>query len=119
LIAWFLTRNEPKFYRSTTRISTVFAVPDEIRVNENFAAYDAEVKFNNTTSTLTSLPVISLLSYELIIHDLTDPKPFKVLTAEEMKSPVYKGLNKEQAITVFKDRLESMNLLTSFNPDEK
>src|SRR6476619_1732567 len=83
LIAWFLTRDEPKYYRSSTRISTGFAVPDEIRVNENFAAYDAEVKFNNTTSTLTSLPVISLLSYELILHDLTDSKPFKVLTAEE------------------------------------
>ena len=119
LIAWYLTRDEPKYYRSSTRISTGFAVPDEIRVNENFAAYDAEVKFNNTTSTLTSLPVISLLSYELIVHDLTDSKPFHVLTAEDMKSPVYKELNKDKAIVVFKDRLESMNLLTSFNPEEK
>ena len=36
-----------------------------------------------------------------------------------MKSPVYKGLNKEEAVAVFKDRLETMNLLTSFNPEEK
>ena len=51
LIAWYLTRDEPKYYRSSARISTGFAVPDEIKVNENFTLFDAEVKFNNATST--------------------------------------------------------------------
>lgn len=120
-VAWFLSRDEPKAYRSSTRISTGYGVPDEIRVNdENFSMFDAEVKFNNAINIWTSPAVISLLSYQLILHDLKDPvHAFRKLTTPQKESPLYKSVNQEQAIKVFEDKLESMSVLTSYKPDEK
>ena len=120
IVAWILTRNEPKSYFSSTRISTGFAVPDEIKVNEtNYNPYDADVKFNNAINTWTSPSVISLLSYELILHDLTSPNPFRRLTTTQKQSEFYKGIDPAEARRVFEDKLETMSVLTSYKPDER
>src|SRR5882724_5451438 len=120
VVAWILTRNEPKSYFSSTRISTGFAVPDEIRVNEsNYNLFDAEIKFNNAINTWTSPSVISLLSYELILHDMLSPTPFRRLTVAQRQSEFYKGIDPVQARKVFENKLESMSVLTSYKPDEK
>ncbi|HEU4471291.1 MAG TPA: Wzz/FepE/Etk N-terminal domain-containing protein [Flavisolibacter sp.] len=121
LIAWYFTRNEPKIYRSSTRISTGYGVPDNISINENenFNLFNAEIKFNNAINTWTSPSVISLLSYELILHDLKSNKPFRRLKADQLQSPVYKSINKAQAIKVFEEKLATMSVLTSYKPEEK
>ena len=120
VVAWILTRNEPKSYFSSTRISTGFAVPDEIRVNEsNYNLFDAEIKFNNAINTWTSPSVISLLSYELILHDMLSPTPFRRLTVAQRQSEFYKGIDPVQARKVFENKLETMSVLTSYKPDEK
>jgi polysaccharide biosynthesis transport protein len=121
VIAWFLTRNEQKKYRSLAQISTGFTVSDDIKVNsnENFSFYEADVKFNNVIVTFQSPTVISLLSYSLILHDLKSPNPFRHLTSTQMQSPLYKEVDQTQAATVFQNKLESMSMLTSFKPDEK
>src|SRR5882762_5917931 len=77
MIAYYFTRDESKTYSSSSRISTGFAVPDEIKVNENFNIFDADVKFNNAINTMNSPAVLSLLSYNLILHDFTSPTPFR------------------------------------------
>jgi Mrp family chromosome partitioning ATPase/uncharacterized protein involved in exopolysaccharide biosynthesis len=118
-IAWYFTRNEAQKYKSTSRISTGFAVPDEIKVGEKYEAYDAEVKFNNVITTWTSPSVLSLLSYELILHDLKSSDPFRRLKKDQEQSAVYKSINKEEAIRVFENRLDSMSMLTSYKPEEK
>lgn len=119
-IAYFFTRNSEKKYRSYSQVSTGFTISDQIKVgNDNFDIYQAETKFNNSIVTLTAPSVLSLLSYTLILHDLENPTPFRVLTDKQKESPVYKNLNKETAKRIFSDRLESMNLLTSYKPDEK
>jgi len=120
IVAWILTRNQQKAYFSSTRISTGFAIPDEIKINESSTGmYDAEVKFNNAINTWSSPSVLSLLSYELILHDLTNPKPFRTLTAAQKQSAVYKNINTEQARKTFEDKLETMSVLTSYKPDER
>jgi polysaccharide biosynthesis transport protein len=119
LMAWFLTRNQPKVWFSSTRVSTGFAVPDQIKVGENgYNPYDADVKFNNAINIWNSPSVISLLSYELILHDLTSPDPFERLTAKEKQSEVYKSVNQEEAKKVFEEKLETMSFLTSYKADE-
>lgn len=119
-IAWALTRNEAKKYRSLAQISTGFTISDEIKVNdENFSFYEADVKFNNAIVTFESPTVISLLSYSLILHDLKSPEPFRQLTQEQKNSPIYAAIDKNRAISTFEYKLESMSMLTSFKPDEK
>jgi len=120
-IAWFITRNEPKSYRSSTRVSTGFSVPDEIKMNENnnFSMFDAEVRFNNAINTWTSTGVVSLLSYQLILHDLESSSPFRTLSQAQKQSAFYKSINIPDAIRTFRDKLETMSVLTSYKPDEK
>lgn len=119
MIAWYFTRNEPKIYRSSTRISTGFAVADEIKINDNFNIFDADVKFNNAINTLNSPSVVSLLSYKLILHDLNGSSPFRTLSPAARQSPVYRAVNLDEAKKVFEEKLETMSVLTSYKPDEK
>lgn len=118
-IAYFLTRNELKSYRSTVQVSTGFTVTDEIKVNENFNFYEADTKFNNVIVTCTSPSVLSLLSYKLILHDLTEPVPFRNNRDKISQFPHFGDMNLEKATDLFRDKLESMSMLTSFNHDEK
>ena len=120
LVAYILTRNESKTYLSSTRVSTGFAVPDEIRVGENnYNPYDADVKFSNAINTWMSPSVISLLSYELILHDLTSPTPFRVLSDKDRQSSVYKAVDLSEAVRVFTEKLQTMTVLTSYKEDER
>lgn len=120
LIAWLLTTNQPKKYRSVAQISTGFTVNDEIKVgNENFDIFGADTKFNNVIVTFMSPTVISLLSYNLILHDLQNANPFRRLTPKQMQSPLYRKISPREAIRVFESKLESMSMLTSFKPEEK
>jgi succinoglycan biosynthesis transport protein ExoP len=120
LVTWSLTRNEPKNYRSGARFSTGFAMPDEIKVSDNDAnMYDLDIRFNNAINTWESPSVVSLLSYELILHDLSSPEPFRPLDVRQKQSSVYKDVDVELASKVFKQKLDTMSVLTSYKPDEK
>lgn len=120
LVAYFFTRNQEKKYRSVAQVSTGFTISDEIKVgNENFSFYEADTKFNNAIVTATSPSVLSLLSYTLILHDLQDPRPFVYLSPEKKNSGLNKEIDKPQAIRTIQGKLETMSMLSSFNPDEK
>jgi uncharacterized protein involved in exopolysaccharide biosynthesis len=120
LVAWMLTRKELKIYRSSARISTGFAVPDEIKVNEsNYSLFDADIRFNNAINTWMSPSVISLLAYELILHDLNSSSPFRRLNSKLVQSEFYRNIDKAEARKVFQDKLETMSVLTSYKPEEK
>jgi len=118
--AYFFTRNEKKFYRSTAQLSTGYTINDDIQVGgKETSLYEADTKFNNDIITFTSPSVTTLLSYQLILHDLQSKHPFTELNEAQKKSPVYTSVNKDSAIRIFKDKLETMTLLTSYRPDEK
>ena len=120
VVAWTLTRNEPKAYRSSSRFSTGFAVPDDIKVNSGeYSSFDNDVRFNNAINTWESPSVVSQLSYELILHDLSSPNPFRRLDARDKQSAVYKNVDIDQAMKVFQDKLDTMSVLTSYKPEEK
>lgn len=119
-LAWFLTQKTVKKFRSTSQVSTGFTISDRIAIgNDNFDLYEADTKFNNAIVTITSQSVINLLAYKLIVHDLESKSPFRKLSEDQKKSPVYKAVNKEDAKRIFSERLQSMKLLTSYKADEK
>lgn len=119
-VAYLLTANQPRKYRSYNQIATGYTTNDAIRLNNETTDYlQTETKFNNITVTFSSPAVISLLSYNLILHDLTDPNPFHVLTKEQKEEKAYKDINVNDAILAFKTKLRTMKMLTSFDPEEK
>ncbi|MFL5742643.1 MAG: Wzz/FepE/Etk N-terminal domain-containing protein [Flavisolibacter sp.] len=119
-LAYYLTKDESKKYRSSTQISTGYAIRQEIAVNDkDFDPYAADTKFNNATVTFTSPSVLSLLSYELILHDLSGPSPFRRLNEKQKQSDIYRHVNIAEAKNVFQNRLDSMAMLTSYKPEER
>ncbi|MCG2616855.1 hypothetical protein LZZ85_21340 [Terrimonas sp. NA20] len=116
-IAWFFTRNEIKYYKSTARISTGYSITEEINLTET-RIFEADVRFNNAINTFSSPGVVSLLSYKMMLHDL-DSVPFKTLTKEDAASPVLKQVNIEEAKKVYANKLETMSMLTSYKPEDK
>ena len=92
-IAFGLTINQPKKYRSFMQFSTGFTVNDEVKVSaENVDIYAADVKFNNVAVTVTSPSVISLLSYNLILHDLESPTPFRQPDLKNGGAAIYQSV---------------------------
>src|SRR5689334_20582490 len=100
-IAWYFTRNQPKYYRSSAQVSTGYAIKDVITVTDDWDPYAAETKFNNAIVTFQSPSVLSLLSYTLILHDLNSPNPFRRLDEKRKESYIYKNVNIDDAKRVF------------------
>jgi polysaccharide biosynthesis transport protein len=119
-IALVLTMNQQKKFRSFMQFSTGFTVNDEVRVStENVDIYAADVKFNNVFVTVLSPSVISLLSYNLILHDLESQRPFRQPTLQDSRSAIFRSIEPRNAILTFHDKLDSMSVLTSFKPEER
>lgn len=119
-IAYVLTMGQPKKYRSFSQFSTGFTVNDEVKLtSDNVDIYTADVKFNNVIVTVTSPSVMSLLGYSLMIHDFEDPNPFRSLSQKQMQTPLYRHIDRDQALRIFKEKLETMTMLTSFKPEER
>src|SRR3978361_1236424 len=95
--AFVFTMNQKKLYRSLAQISTGYTVSEDIKMsNETFNIQQIDVKFNNAIENITSSKVVSLLAYNLLIHDLTTPKPFRKIKEKDLKkNPGFQKLNKE------------------------
>ncbi|HJW18117.1 MAG TPA: Wzz/FepE/Etk N-terminal domain-containing protein [Flavisolibacter sp.] len=118
-VAYILTLNQPKKYRSTAQVATGYTTYDPMKlVNENADYYQQDTKFNNVIVTFTSPPVINLLSYNLILHDLTQPDPFHKLTEEE-KTLAFKNISKDSAIKAFREKVRTMSILSPSVAEDK
>ncbi len=108
-------------YKSTAKLSTGFTAEDEIKVSEDqrFNLRDAEVKFNNLLQNITSEQVLSMLSYRLILHDLTGAAPFKQLREGEEGRLSFTAEEKKLAIATFKSKYDSLALLSTYDPFER
>src|SRR5580698_5417281 len=120
VVAFFVTRDEKKLYRSYSQFSTGFTSTEEVRVNpETYNFMEADTKFNNVIVTASSPTVVSLLGYKLLLHDLTSPRPFRRLSESDLQTPLVKSVDMDKARQVLEAKWESMSLLTSYLPDEK
>ncbi|WP_109700564.1 exopolysaccharide transport family protein [Chitinophaga deserti] len=118
--AFFFTMGRPRLYSSTAQISTGFTIKDQITLrDEGNNIFEADVKFENAMQTMTSPLVISLLSYQLLLHDLTSPKPFVVLSEQELKSKEYLAFNRDAAIRICRQKMDSLQMLSSYDPEER
>jgi uncharacterized protein involved in exopolysaccharide biosynthesis/Mrp family chromosome partitioning ATPase len=119
-LSFVFTMDRARLYRSNAQMSTGFTVNEDVKLrDENVNLFEADVKFNNVVETFTSPAVIGLLCYDLMLHDLTSPKPFTVLTDKQRNTPEYTQFNKAQAITLLQHKLDSLQTLTSYQPEER
>ena len=75
-------------------------------------------KFNNVIVTFASPTVLNLLSYNLILHDLTGKTPFHKLSSEDERE-TFKTISKDSAIRAFNMRLKTMEMLSPAVEEDK
>lgn len=117
----FFTRNTEKHYKSEALIATGFTVKNKVNYfEEKFNVFDASVKFTNLIEMMKSKSVVSLLSYHLMLHDLKNDEPFRNPYRKEDEEPVrLNEAEKEKAIKIFRDKLNNIELLSSYSKEEK
>jgi len=119
-IAFFLTRNQPKYYKSVAQFATGFTDIEQLKVAEQtFSLQQIDVKFNNAIADITSMKVMSLLSYQLILHDLTQPafrKPDSSMLAE---NPSMNQIDKAEVIRIVTNKKDSIQVLNPGIAKEK
>jgi Mrp family chromosome partitioning ATPase/uncharacterized protein involved in exopolysaccharide biosynthesis len=125
-LAIFLTFGYEKDYKSYAQLATGFTVAERLQVNEErFNIYEADVKFNNLIETMRSSRVLSLLSYHLLIHDLTADsrnernKPFTKLDVESDKYKLVQTINIENMLIIAKTKLDSMVAINTYEETDR
>ncbi|WP_119080235.1 exopolysaccharide transport family protein [Chitinophaga alhagiae] len=120
-IAFLFTMNQEKLYRSSAQMATGFTTSDQVKLkDENFNIIEIDVKFNNVIEALRSTKVLSMVAYNLMLHDLESPdKAFRQLSEEDKKKDGFRNISKDAAVKILKDKYTHEKLLSSYNPDEK
>ncbi len=117
--AYFFSLNTEKKYRSSSILSTGFTTNEGIQITEERVdLWAAGVKFDNMIQKMNSEQVMALLSYQLLIHDLTATDPFRTLKKEDNVIAAKTSEEVEKIVAIFKDKLQKMEMLSSFDETE-
>jgi len=86
VVTFAVMSNMPNEYKSKAQISTGFTINNDIvQLDGNYNAREAEVKFGNLMETMKSPILIGMLSYRMLLHDLTADYLFKRIEQEKLK----------------------------------
>jgi succinoglycan biosynthesis transport protein ExoP len=117
IITYFLVRNQPDTYTSQTQIATGLVDKSQAVLSDNGTTAQSEIgqDFDNLIEILRSKRITEQVSYQLMIHDLTSPTPFRP------PSKLFLQLNqaaREHALAVYTDYYNRRKELSLFNPDQ-
>lgn len=118
----FLVSRMDRVYKSTAQIATGLTTDDAVKLNEGSGnPFEINTNFTNIIESMNSIPVMSLVSYRLILHDLNDDnKPFRQFKQPDKSFDVLVDqeiLNK--AKDLFEDRYKRMTALNSIDHDDR
>lgn len=122
LVAGFVfTLFQPKSYLSFAQYSTGFTMEQKVSIKEDASIniYEIDLRFNNVIETFKSPKVMGMLSYKLLLHDLEDKTPFRVLKEEQKEKNEYKLANFDKAKQILRSKIMEMELITPFDAEEK
>ncbi len=121
VIAFLLTMNSKKLYKSQSQMSTGFTVSEQIKLAEDiFNSTQIDVKFNNVMENITSPKVLSLLSYKIMLHDLDNKAAFSAIEEKDIKAEdALKGINIQETKKILANKYDSLLLLASNIKSEK
>jgi uncharacterized protein involved in exopolysaccharide biosynthesis/Mrp family chromosome partitioning ATPase len=117
--SYFLVKNLPDQYVSSTQIATgiVDASKHLLDKDANAVAQQEQVnqEFNNLTEIIKLKKLIDNVSYQLIIHDLSSPAPFRKLNHQfrNLSQPA-----RDHALLVYRSKLKNEEPLSLYNKDE-
>jgi uncharacterized protein involved in exopolysaccharide biosynthesis/Mrp family chromosome partitioning ATPase len=117
MVTFYIVRNLPDVYPAQAQIATgIIDETQQMAISEASVLQESRInqKFVNLVQVMNSKSMIDLVSYKLIIHDLSS-KPFREPSA------LLKTLNleaKKHALSVFKEKYSKKKGLNLRNDDE-
>ena len=118
--SYFLLSEIGDRYKSTAQIATGFTADDAVKLTETPATpFDVSTNFTNLIKSMNSVPVLNLVSYRLVIHDLEDEKPFRVFDESKETNVIIDEKATTKALAQFKAKLSSMKELNLYDPQDQ
>ncbi|MBL6448914.1 hypothetical protein JMN32_21560 [Fulvivirga sp. 29W222] len=119
-VAFVVMSSLPKSYRSSSQLATGFTTDESVKLtDEKFNMGKTAQDFNNLIEQINSELVVTLVSYNLIIHDLNSDLPFRTVDYsenEDIKRPTEEQI--QEWIKIYKEKLKSIELLSAFDSVE-
>lgn len=108
-------------YTSLAQYSTGFTMGQKVKIKSEEALniFEIDFQFKNVIETFKSPSVLGMIGYNLLLHDLESPDPFRTLTPEQLKKPEATAIGKERAKQILREKLVKLELLSNHNPEEK
>lgn len=126
LIAFILTKDYKKAYKSTAQISTGYTISNEIPrfslEGDRFNVYEINIKFDNLVETMRSSTVVGMLSYRLLLHDIETLEPFRQVDVENLdqeQRDIFVLPDPKHTANILRNKIDSLTLLSSFNKEER
>jgi succinoglycan biosynthesis transport protein ExoP len=111
VVTYFLVQNLPKQYSSTVQISTGLLDPSKKVVSsETVDFFKVSQQFNNIMEKLKMKKIINILSYNLILHDLEQPKNSFRVYSKQIDS--LNQQQREEVVALFKKKKAEQSILT-------
>jgi len=119
IASYFLVKNLPDEYVSNAQIATGIVDASRHIIDKestpNAQGDEIAREFSNLTEIIKLKKLIDNVSYQLIIHDLSSPAPFRKLNHQ------FKNLSKpavDHALIVYREKLQNGEPLSLYNRDE-
>jgi polysaccharide biosynthesis transport protein len=122
LLAGLIIRiSMPREYLSTAQYSTGFAQTQKVslQLTEIYDLNQIDARINNVIETFKSPIVLSMVSYDLLLHDLDSDHPFRNLTDKQKEDTAFKKADIPKARLILRDRLSNLSLLSTYDPQDK
>lgn len=111
----------PHEYVSLAQYSTGFTMQQQVKIKaeENYNLYEIDIRFSNVTVAFGSDKVLGMLAYKLMLHDLESSAPFRSVKNAQQRDALFTPSNVSKAKAILRDKVARLELLSSYNPDEK
>jgi capsular polysaccharide biosynthesis protein len=118
IVSYFLVKNLADRYVSTTQIATGLVDESSHLLDPTGIAQDQQLnhKFSNLIEIMKLKKLINQVSYRLIIHDLTDPVPFR--KPSKLLLSISDAARKH-ALQIYTDKANHLESLSFYINDEK
>lgn len=120
ICAVFFISSMDKKYKSTAQIATGFTTDDAVKLNDGSSnPFEINTNFINIIESMNSIPVMSLVSYRLALHDLEDTSPFRKFKLVKDSQFAIDDEKLNWAKDEFKERLEGFKTLNSVDEEDR
>jgi succinoglycan biosynthesis transport protein ExoP len=120
ICAVFFISSMDKKYKSTAQIATGFTTDDAVKLNDGSSnPFEISTNFTNIIESMNSVPVLSLVSYRLVLHDLEELIPFRAFNPSQESGFSISDDKLIWAKDEFRKRLNNFQALNSIDKDDR